>query len=193
MNIEANLIVKVPELKQRIREYRDYSLKALTKYRDIDKRSVTLMQLRNGRTIGINGSRGYVGKGRVLSNKVVELGITKLLKKKEDEALAEVKKAEKAELKKAADQAKAARDAEYQAMCDAALMAGLPRPKKPRAPRKPKEGPSTTSTTMVTQAPPAPAEIAESMGDPVAWADDLEEVEVNKRMRLLRVREFFEV
>jgi len=46
---------------------------------------------------------------------------------------------------------------------------------------------------MVTQAPPAPAEIDEGMGDPVAWADDLEEVEGNKRMRLLWVREFFEV
>jgi len=152
VNIEANLIVKIPELKQKIRKYRDYSLKALTKYCDIDKQSVTLMQLCNSRTIGINGSRGYVGKGRVLSNKVVELGITKLLKKKEDEALAVVKKAKKTELKKAADQAKAARDAEYQAICNAALIGGLSRPKKPCAPRKPKEGPSTStaSTTMVT-------------------------------------------
>jgi len=78
-------------------------------------------------------------------------------------------------------------------MCDAALMAGLPRPKKPRATRKPKEGPSTGSTSIVTQAPLAPVEIDEGMGDPVAWADDLEEVAVNERMRLLRVREFFEV
>jgi len=43
------------------------------------------------------------------------------------------------------------------------------------------------------QAPPASAEIDESMGDPVAWADNLEQVKVNERMRLLQVREFFEV
>jgi len=49
------------------------------------------------------------------------------------------------------------------------------------------------SLLVFTQALPVPAEIDEGMGDPVAWADDLKEVEVNERMRLLWVHEFFEV
>jgi len=76
-------------------------------------------------------SKAYVGKSRVLVQKEVDQGITKLVQWKEEKQIAAVKWTEKAAAKKAADDAKAITDAEYQVAYDAALAGGLPKPKKP--------------------------------------------------------------
>lgn len=108
----------------------------VTKYRDIEKRSATLLQLRSGKTIKLATSRAYVGKDRVLSQKEVDKGIAKVIKKKEDEQVAAIKRTERAAAKKRSEEAKAIREAEYKVACDAALASGLPKSKKPRAPTK---------------------------------------------------------
>ena len=74
----------------------------------------------------------------VLTQKEVNQDIAKLVKRKEGEQAATVKRAEKAAAKNVADNAKAVAEVEYQAACDAALAGGLPKPKRPRAPRKSK-------------------------------------------------------
>ena len=121
-----------PELILIVWDYNQEVIHVVTKYRDIEKRSTTLMKLRSGKTINSGGpNRAYVGKGRVLTVKEVNIGIVKLLKKKEDEEAAAIRKAERTKGKKTWDLAKSAQEALYQMACDAALAAGLPRPKKP--------------------------------------------------------------
>ena len=100
-----------------------------------------------------------MGKGRVLTAKEVNIGIAKLLKKKEDEKAAAVRKAERTEGKKTRHLAKAAQEALYQTACDAALASGLPRPKKPRKPRAPRapQAAQAPRSGGRAQAPPAAA------------------------------------
>ena len=128
--IAAEIEAEIPiSLKDKFQACTDFMIQKVTKYRDIEKRSATLMQLRGGITVKPAANKAYVGKGRVLTENEVEKGIAKLVKRKEDEQAA---------TKKLADKAKVIRDAEYQAACEATLAGGLPKPKRPRVPAKPK-------------------------------------------------------
>ena len=197
-----------------VRDYNQEVMHAVTKYHDIEKRSTTLMKLHSGKTVNSGGpNRAYVGKGRVLTVKEVNIGIAKLLKKKEDEEAAAVWKAEHTEGKKTQDLTKAAQEALYQAACDAALTAGLLRPKKPRAPQVCRGGGGTgTSGTTPPAAPSAPPLVAarvatcpavhwhlqthsEHAGKATGWEDsaELDELEAVERVRVVQIREFFEV
>ncbi|KAF8435291.1 hypothetical protein BGX38DRAFT_1145684 [Terfezia claveryi] len=90
-------------------------------------RLATLLQLRSGKTIKLAASRAYVGTDRVLSQKEVDKHIAKVIKKKEDERAATIKRTERAAAKKMADEAKSIHDTEYKVACNA-------KPKRSRAP-----------------------------------------------------------
>ena len=67
--IEAELPAS---LKEKIQAYTDFMIQKVTKYRQIEKRSATLMKLRSGKTVKPATSKAYVGKGRVLEQKEVD-------------------------------------------------------------------------------------------------------------------------
>ncbi|RPB20030.1 hypothetical protein L211DRAFT_852638 [Terfezia boudieri ATCC MYA-4762] len=90
-------------------------------------------ELQSGKTIKPATSRVYVGKVQVLSQKEVDKSIAKVIKKKEGEQAAAIKRTERATAKKRSEEAKAMREAEYKVACNAVLASGLPKPKKPRA------------------------------------------------------------
>ena len=157
-----------------------------------------------------------MGKGRVLTQKEVDKGIYKVIEKKEKEEAAAINRTEKAAIKKIADDAKATREAEYQVACDAALAAGLPKPKRPRAPPKSKaigggkvggssragaRGGSTHcaprggacrqggSRGHRAREEVVPAINLEVCNDP----DELDEIEVEEQQWILQIQEFFNV
>jgi len=190
----------------------DFMIQKVTKYRDIEKRSATLMKLRSGKTVKPATSRAYVGKGRVLVQKEVDQGIAKLVQRKGEEQVGAAKRAEKVATKKAADDAKAIADAEYQAACDAALAGGLPKPKRPRAPRKPKAvgamgvatkgGASGKSSSRGGLVEGVDGSGSSRGGRQVATetnvvvcndSEELDEMEIEEQRRVEQIQEFFEV
>ncbi|KAF8430381.1 hypothetical protein EV426DRAFT_708570 [Tirmania nivea] len=204
-------------LKEKFQACIDFMIQKVTKYRDIEKRSATLKQLRSGKTVKTATSRAYIGKGRMLTQKEVDQGIAKLLKRKEDEQVAAVRRAEKVAAKKASDEVKAICKAEYQAACDAALAGGLPKPKRPRVPVKAKavkggggasrgggggsrrgfnrEGAGRGGASRrggggrSRGGGQVVTEINIEAGD---GSEELDEVEIEEQQRVLQIREFFE-
>lgn len=81
-----------------LHRFTELSLAKVTKYRDIQPLSNTLRSLRNGKVVQPLELK-FVGKGRLLNREQVNKGIARLLKRKEDEEAAEIKKLEKATAK----------------------------------------------------------------------------------------------
>ena len=88
----AEIKAELPaSLKEEVQAYTDFMTPKVTKYRDIEKRSATLMKPRSGKTVKPATSKAYVGKGRVLVQKGVDQGIVKLVQRKEEEQIAAAK------------------------------------------------------------------------------------------------------
>ena len=120
-----------PKLISIVWNYKQEVMHIVTKYHNIEKHSTTLIKLYSSKTVNSGGpNRAYVGKRSILIAKDFNIDIIKLLKKKEDEEATAIWKAKCTMEKKTQDVTKAAQEALYQMVCDAALAARLPRPKK---------------------------------------------------------------